>query len=78
MEQVVTNALHGLFDQLRAVRGEIARVEKRIVAWHRASDASHRLATIPSIGPITASAIAAAVPDVTLYQSGRKFALGQA
>jgi hypothetical protein len=33
---------------------------------------------IPSIGPITASAIAAAVPDVTLYQSGRKFALGQA
>jgi hypothetical protein len=33
---------------------------------------------IPSIGPIRASAIAAAVPDVTLYQSGRQFALGQA
>src|SRR5712664_1959708 len=53
-------ALHGLIDQLRIVRGEIARVEKRIVAWHRASDASRRLATIPGIGPITASAIAAA------------------
>jgi hypothetical protein len=32
MEQVVTIALHGLIDQLRTVRGEIARVEKRIVA----------------------------------------------
>ena len=64
-------ALHGLIDQLRIVRGEIAKVEKRIVAWHRASDASRRLATIPGIGPITASAIAAAVPDATLFQSGR-------
>jgi transposase len=67
-------ALHGLIDQLRIVRGEIARVEKRIVAWHRASNASRRLATIPGIGPITASAIAAAVPDATLFQSGRQFA----
>jgi transposase len=70
--------LHGLIDQLRTVRGEIARIEKRIVGWHRASDASRRLATIPGIGPITASAIAATVPDVTLHQSGRQFALGQA
>jgi len=60
MEQVVTIGLQGLIDQLRTFRGEIARVEKRIVAWHRASDASRRLATIPGIGPITASAIAAA------------------
>jgi transposase len=67
-------ALHGLIDQLRIVRDEIARVEKRIVAWHRASNASRRLATIPGIGPITASAIAAAVPDATLFQSGRQFA----
>ncbi|MGH7121698.1 MAG: IS110 family transposase, partial [Acetobacteraceae bacterium] len=67
-------ALHGLTDQLRIVRGEIAKIEKRIVAWHRASDASRRLATIPGIGPITASTIAAAVPDATLFQSGRQFA----
>ena len=44
------------------------------MAWHRASNASRRLATIPGIGPITASAIAAAVPDATLFQSGRQFA----
>lgn len=67
-------ALHGLIDQLRVVRDEIAKAEKHIVAWHRACDASRRLATIPGIGPITASAIAAAVPDATLFQSGRQFA----
>jgi transposase len=67
-------ALHGLIDQLRTVRCEITKIEKRIVTWHRANDASRRLATIPGIGPITASAIAAAVPDATLFRSGRQFA----
>ena len=67
-------ALHDLVDQLRIVRDEVVKVEKRIVAHHRADDASRRLATIPGIGPITASAIAAAVPDATLFKSGRQFA----
>jgi transposase len=44
------------------------------MAWHRASEASQRLAAIPGIGPITASAIVAAVPDATLFRSGRQFA----
>jgi transposase len=69
MGQVNTIALHGLINLLRIVRGEITRVEKRIVARHRASDASRRLTMIPGIGPITASAIAAAVPEVALFQS---------
>ena len=65
--------LHGLIAQMRLVGAEITKAEKQIMAWHRASAASH-LATIPGIGPITASAIAAAVPDATLFQSGRQFA----
>ena len=44
-------ALHDLVDQLRIVRDEVVKVEKRIVAHHRADDASRRLATIPGIGP---------------------------
>lgn len=40
-------ALHGLVDQLRIVRAEITKIEKRIVAWHRGNDVSRRLATIP-------------------------------
>ena len=67
-------ALHGIVEQLRQLGTEIAQLEERILAWHRASEVSRRLATIPGIGPITASAIAAAVPDATLFRSGRQFA----
>lgn len=35
---------------------------------------SRRLATIPGIGPITASALSAAVPDASLFRSGWQFA----
>lgn len=67
-------ALHAIVDQLRRLESEIDRVEARIVNWHRNSDLSRRLATIPGIGPITASAIAAAVPDGAQFRSGRQFA----
>ena len=35
---------------------------------------SRRLATIPGVGPLTASAIAATVPDAGAFRSGREFA----
>ena len=68
------SALHGIAAQLRALSSEIDRLEAQIVAWHRAKESSRRLATIPGIGPITASAIAATVPDASLFPSGRQFA----
>lgn len=67
-------ALHGLARQLEALEREIERLEARIVAWHREDETSRRLATIPGIGPITASAIAASAPDPSLFRSGRQFA----
>jgi transposase len=74
LPELARQVLHGLVDQLRALAVEIAKAEKRILAWHRDSEASRRLASIPGIGPITASAIAAAVPDATLFRSARQFA----
>lgn len=67
-------ALHGLVTQLRGIEGQIETVESEIMKWHRAHPASRRLATVPGIGPITASAIAASVPDASLFRSGRQFA----
>jgi transposase len=67
-------ALYGVSAQLRSLASEVDRLEAQILAWHRADDTSRRLATIPGIGPITASAIAAAVPDASLFRSGRQFA----
>ena len=44
------------------------------MAWHRQSAASQRLETIPGVGIITATALAASVPDPSVFKSGRQFA----
>ena len=65
-------ALRGLAGQLEALGAEIEGLERR--NWHRADETSRRLATIPGIGPITASAMAASASDPALFRSGRQFA----
>src|SRR2546429_4742073 len=44
------------------------------MAWHKANAVSQRLASIPGIGPIIATAIATTVADPGLFRSGREFA----
>ncbi|HSO42860.1 MAG TPA: IS110 family transposase [Rhodospirillales bacterium] len=72
--ELARDALQMLVGQLRFVETRIAKAEAAILAWHRSSEASRRLAMIPGVGPITASAIAATVPDARLFESGRQFA----
>jgi len=67
-------ALHVLLDQLDALAHQIGGIERHIHAEHRSNDASQRLETIPGIGVIGATAIAATVPDPTVFKSGREFA----
>ncbi|WGV15411.1 IS110 family transposase [Fuscovulum ytuae] len=67
-------ALQALLRMADGLVEEIERLESRILDWHRTNDASHRLATIPGVGPIIASAIAANVPDASLFKTARQFA----
>lgn len=71
-------ALEGLFDHVDALSGKIEALESRILAWHRQSVASQRLATAPGVGPgvgpITATALVAAVGDASRFASARHFA----
>jgi transposase len=60
--------------QLQALQTLIGSIEKRIKTQHRSNEASKRLETIPGIGVIGASAIAATVADPTVFRSGRDFA----
>jgi transposase len=60
--------------QLAALNDRIAQVEARIEAQHRTNPISRLIATIPGVGPITATAIAASVPDPSIFRSGRDFA----
>jgi transposase len=67
-------ALRLLAAQIDDARAKVDGLEDEIVAQHRREEASRRLASIPGIGPIIASAIAASVPDASVFKSGRQFA----
>jgi transposase len=60
--------------QLEAVQTLLRSLDQRIMKQHRANEASRRLETIPGIGIIGASAIAATVSDPMVFRSGRDFA----
>ncbi len=66
--------LESLAAQFMSLHLEIGAAEQRIHAWHRASEVSRRLETIPGIGPITATALAASITDPSVFRSGRELA----
>lgn len=67
-------ALRSLIAELQSVEQRIEAIENVIVREHKANPVSRRLATIPGIGPITASAIAATIADPSAFRSGREMA----
>ena len=64
----------GLLDQCRATAETIKAFEAEIVEHARHDETARRLATIPGVGPITASLIAATVVDISLFRTARHFA----
>ena len=56
-------ALGSLVEQLRSAQARIKQLEATLLAWHRSNRASCRLATIPGVGVITATALVATIGD---------------
>jgi len=52
----------------------LREIDRELVALQRTDDVARRLATIPGIGPIGATALAASVTDPAKFRSGRQFA----
>jgi transposase len=71
-------AARGILDvlarQYGAIGAEIGSIDKSILAWHRSCEASRRLAEIPGIGPIVATALVAEIGDWKAFSSGRNLA----
>jgi transposase len=61
-------------DQLHDAMARVRAIELRLTRWHRQSPISQSLATVPGVGIMGASAIAATVIDPSLFRSGREFA----
>jgi transposase len=74
----VPPAVRGILDvlarQYSAIGAEIASIDKSILALHRSCEASRRLAEIPGIGPIVATALVAEIGDWKTFSSGRSLA----
>lgn len=63
-----------LSQQALDAHAQLREIERDLLAWQRRSDLATRLLTIPGIGPIGATAIAASVTDPRQFRSGRQFA----
>lgn len=48
--------------QMDSLEDEITKLERKIRDWHHTSEISQRLATIPGVGVLTATALAAPIP----------------
>ncbi len=64
--------LEKLNDHLKELNRQVEELELQIRLWHKENEASQRLEAIPSIGPITASAIVATVGDATEFKNGKQ------
>ncbi len=71
---LATTVMITLAAQVRDLQVRIGELEEELVAWFRGSEMAKRLKTIPGIGVITASALAATVTDPHQFTSGRQFA----
>jgi len=67
-------ALIEVADQIERLTQKIMKLEKAIVSSVKEDDVSRRLTTIPGVGPISAAAVRALVPDPAGFRTGRDFA----
>lgn len=63
-----------LCEEFKKVEAEVAYYDEKLQAIATTHPESQRLLTIPGIGPITATALIAAVGDVGVFTNGRQFA----
>jgi len=74
MPEQARQAIAELYKRFGELAKSIKAFEVEIVAHARSDATARRLATIPGIGPITASLIAATVVDISLFKTARQFA----
>jgi transposase len=63
-----------LVDHLKELGRQVDELEAQSQLWHNDNPASQKLAKIPGVGPMTASAMAASVGDARHFKNGRQLA----
>jgi transposase len=68
-----TEVFWQLYDEFLSLEKRLAYYDEKLAAIGRAHPECQRLQTIPGIGPISATAILAAVGNATRFKNGRQF-----
>jgi transposase len=63
-----------LSQQALDIHVRLREIDRDLAVWLRSNDVARRLMTIPGIGPVGATALAASVTDPHQFRSGRQFA----
>ncbi len=71
---MVIDTLRDQWARIGRLDEEVGEIERRIGVWHRGNADSKRIAEIPGVGVLTATAVAAAMGDPAAFRSGREFA----
>lgn len=74
LPELVYDVVASLVKQIGSLTDEVRVLEVKIKQWHRENPVSRRLATIPGVGVITATALAATISDASVFRSGRQLA----
>jgi transposase len=64
-------ALIVLVRHIESISTEIAALDRELMKENKASELGPRLETVPSVGPVIASALRARVTDAKLFENGR-------
>lgn len=71
---MVIDTLREQWDRIEKLDAEMAIIERRIKTWLKQDAACQKIADIPGVGPLTATAAVAIMGDAKAFKSGREFA----
>ena len=73
LPEIARACVAALGEQLRALKAQILKFDRCIIAWHRSNATSRQLDDIPGVGPALATALVGSVADPKTFRSGRDF-----
>jgi transposase len=72
--ELAAKVIGALAEQALEGQHRIRQLERDLLVWYRSNDLARRIATVPGVGLLGATALAATVTDPTQFRSGRQFA----
>jgi transposase len=71
---IVIETLREQYARLSELDEQISQIERRLRQWQREDSATQRIAAIPGVGLLSATAAVATMGDAKAFKSGREFA----